>query len=101
MSNMIKNLTGQRFGMLLAIEATKERKNGGVVWKCLCDCGKICYVTSGNLQVKNHIKSCGCYKYNRISENRQAKICAKCNEEKILINFHLIKAKKINIPNLI
>lgn len=56
---MIKNLTNQKFGRLIAIIATKKRINENVVWKCLCDCGKIAYIQSDNLQNGN-TKSCGC-----------------------------------------
>ena len=56
-----KDLTGQKFGRLTVIEKTTERKNGKIVWKCLCDCGsgKEVYVTSGGLNSGN-TQSCGC-----------------------------------------
>ena len=31
----------ERYGHLTIIEATKERKNSYVVYKCKCDCGNI------------------------------------------------------------
>lgn len=52
------NLTGQRSGKLIAIEPTKERKHGNIVWKCQCDCGNIHYVTSNNFSMKK-VQSCG------------------------------------------
>ena len=54
-----KDITNQKFGLLTAIEPTKDRQGGSVVWKCQCDCGNICYVTAGNLR-SGHTKSCGC-----------------------------------------
>jgi hypothetical protein len=57
---MIKlNLVGQRFGRLLVLKDSGERKGQGVVWECLCDCGKKTKVQAGNLK-NNHTKSCGC-----------------------------------------
>lgn len=53
------DITGKRFGRLVAIEPTKERKCGRVVWKCKCDCGNISYVTSLNL-LSGNTKSCNC-----------------------------------------
>lgn len=53
------DLTGQRFGKLIAIAPTEERNYGSVVWKCACDCGKETYVSSKNL-VYGDTKSCGC-----------------------------------------
>jgi len=53
-----RNLTGQRFAYLTAVEEN-GRKNRMVVWKCLCDCGNEIDVVSHNL-VSGHTKSCGC-----------------------------------------
>lgn len=55
------DLTNQRFGRLIAIQATKERRNNSIVWKCKCDCGKECYVSASNLRTGG-TKSCGCLK---------------------------------------
>lgn len=57
----MKNLTGQRFGRLVAIEPLKERSgNGYVVWRCKCDCGKEVNVQSRYL-TGGGTTSCGCY----------------------------------------
>lgn len=53
------DLTGKRFGKLVIIEATNQRKNGNIVWKCKCDCGNIHYVTTNSL-VSGNTQSCGC-----------------------------------------
>ena len=56
------NITGKRFGRLVAIELTDERAtNGGIRWKCICDCGNSVYPTMNNLKRK-HTTSCGCAK---------------------------------------
>lgn len=55
----IKNLAGQRFGRLLVLEQTPNRKNGCVVWKCKCDCGNEVFASSGYL-VSGRKRSCGC-----------------------------------------
>lgn len=52
------NLKNQIFGDLLVLEATDERRDGSVVWKCQCSCGNQCYVDSHNLQ-RGSTKSCG------------------------------------------
>lgn len=58
-ARMRKDLTNQRFGKLVALEPTKERKHGSIVWKCKCDCGNICY-TYTEMLMNGHTQSCGC-----------------------------------------
>ena len=54
-----KNLMGKRSGRLLILEPTNERKKNEVLWKCLCDCGKITYVVTSSLTSQT-TRSCGC-----------------------------------------
>lgn len=51
------DLTGQRFGMLVALKRVGS-KNGSAYWQCQCDCGKTHYATVSTL--KGGLKSCGC-----------------------------------------
>lgn len=56
----IKDLTGQKFGKLTAIEPTDKRTIGGsVMWECICDCGNTCYASSSELS-SGKTRSCGC-----------------------------------------
>lgn len=55
----IKDLTGQRFGKLVAIEPIGQDKYKNVIWRCKCDCGRTHDVVSRAL-VNGHTKSCGC-----------------------------------------
>lgn len=54
-----KDLTGQRFGRLIAVEYIRDVKKKVTKWKCLCDCGSECVVYIGHLK-NGHTKSCGC-----------------------------------------
>lgn len=54
-----KDLAGQRFGRLIAVERTDRRVNCKVVWRCLCDCGNEKFKTSSDLTSGN-TRSCGC-----------------------------------------
>lgn len=38
---------------------TRIKMNDSIIWKCVCDCGKISFVNSGSL-TSGRIKSCGC-----------------------------------------
>lgn len=66
------NISGKRFGSVLAIEPTDSRIHGVVVWKCLCDCGNECFIPCNRLTYGT-TKSCGCarnkYQYGESSFN--------------------------------
>jgi len=53
------DLAGQRFGRLVVVEPTGERKGGHVVWRCLCKCGNEHFVAVDSLR-GGFTKSCGC-----------------------------------------
>ena len=64
-----KDLTGRRFGHLIA-EKMNNRSNNGNMWLCKCDCGNETLVLSTNL-LKGHSKSCGCLRVDTIvKQNR-------------------------------
>ena len=70
----IKDLTGQRFGKLVAVEPISKDDprygvpsiNGSAHWLCRCDCGKE-IVTRADRLTYGTAKSCGCARY----ENRR------------------------------
>ena len=53
------DLTGQRFGKLVAIKPSGRKRRGYIEWECKCDCGNITYVASGDLKA-GVVTSCGC-----------------------------------------
>lgn len=54
-----KNLIGQKFGTLLVLEETLYRTlNGGVKWKCKCDCGEVVYIETNSL-ISGNSTTCG------------------------------------------
>ena len=60
----MKDLTGQRFGFLVALESIGKSSNRSMIWRCRCDCGKQVDVDGSVLKTGN-VKSCGCIKFNR------------------------------------
>ena len=63
-----RNISGKKFGKLLAIKETSERlttktgkKRKGRVYECKCDCGSDCLVYYTDL-INSVKKSCGCIK---------------------------------------
>lgn len=61
------DLTGQRFGRLLVLYECGRSKDGHVLWKCRCDCGNECVVSSDALR-KQLTQSCGCLNRDRVRE---------------------------------
>lgn len=55
-----RNIAGQKFFRLTAIEPAGQNKAQQYLWKCKCDCGKELVVIGSNL-IRNNSKSCGCY----------------------------------------
>lgn len=61
------DLTGRRFGNLVADFPTKDGKKRvgrSIMWACRCDCGRIHISQSGCL-LNGHTTSCGCAKKDR------------------------------------
>lgn len=54
------DITGQRFGWLVALYQTEKRdKKGSVIWHCRCDCGNEVDVSYNSMMYANQV-SCGC-----------------------------------------
>lgn len=60
------DMTGIRYGRLVAIEEVKERAHGHKQWKFKCDCGKV--TIKRGIEVRNGVTtSCGCYRKEDLS----------------------------------
>src|SRR5689334_22981373 len=53
------DITGQRFGRLVAVRPTERRQSRCVVWELLCDCGNTTFKGVNNVRTGNSV-SCGC-----------------------------------------
>ncbi len=96
------DITGQRFGKLVAISKAPSR-SGKTYWLCQCDCGNQKEIQTNHL-IDGAIQSCGCIRNNKKSQSvidlrRRVKIalveafghkCAYCGLEDnpILYDFH-------------
>lgn len=56
-----QNIKGKRFGNLTVLEPTnrRDKNNGSVVWRCVCDCGNLKETTGAELK-RGAVRSCGC-----------------------------------------
>lgn len=57
------DLTGQRFGKLVAIKTVGYDNQRNIMWECICDCGKTTTTRASGLRFGNP-QSCGCLKAN-------------------------------------
>lgn len=57
---LFKDLRGKKFGKLTPVAPTKERLDGNIIWRCICECGNETFVSSQYL-TRGYRKSCGCY----------------------------------------
>lgn len=65
-----KNISGQRFGRLVAVELVGvNRRYGVALWRCHCDCGQERVISGASLRKRDGSKSCGC------SRQREEVLC--------------------------
>ena len=65
----LKNLIGQRFGMLTVVSIVLRDSPQGSVWNCRCDCGGM-VVRSRHRLTENRPKHCGCMSKELASTSR-------------------------------
>jgi len=70
-----KNIVDLRFGRLIVVKRSpiKTKNHSGVMWECVCDCGRQVTVPSGSL-LSGNTKSCGCLQIdNRLGNTSRQK----------------------------
>jgi hypothetical protein len=97
----VRGLTGEIFGRLIVGEDSGKRAhNGGIIWKCKCDCGNYRLVR-GDMLKSGDIKSCGCLKIDSAKKN--ILVIRKEHTEKLSVEGTLLSAiqesRKINKNN--
>lgn len=63
----MQDLTGQRFGRLVALEPTDKRECRAIIWRCVCDCGNEKLVRSTQLR-NGEYNSCGCLQREAVAQ---------------------------------
>ena len=58
-SKRVKDITGQKFGRLTAMEYIGSDSRGKAKWRFMCECGNV-VVCAGESVRSGHTKSCGC-----------------------------------------
>ena len=67
-ANRALDLTGRRFGRLVALAPTDKRRKTSVIWRCRCDCGRETECESEAL-TRGHVQSCGCLREDQRKAN--------------------------------
>lgn len=94
------NISGKRFGRLVAIEyAGKLGKDSSHFWRCICDCGKEVVVKKASL-MKGFTRSCGCLRSDVAREKAIARAGkgAKKENKRLYTIWNSMKARCLN-PN--
>jgi hypothetical protein len=102
------DLTGHRFGRLVALRESGRDKFGRLKWLCKCDCGAETECQSGNLRF-GITKSCGCLKKETLAAVNRShgmsktktfrtwlKMLERCNSAKA-INYHNYGGRGISV----
>lgn len=85
-----KDLTGQRFGRLVALERVSGARPDKTYWRCKCDCGRET-VTGASSLMKGTTKSCSCIRTEKNTKHglahhplfrTWAQMMARCYEQK-------------------
>ena len=87
----IINLSGQRFGRLIALSNTGKKCGAHLIWLCKCDCGKLVEVLGDNLRSGN-TKSCGCLRKEIVTIHGDSRI-------RLYYIWHSMKARCYNSNN--
>ena len=64
----MKDITGEKFGRLIAIEPVGANRFHKVMWRCICECGKETVVVGSDLR-SGAVRSCGCLHSEAAAEN--------------------------------
>lgn len=89
------NLTGQRFGRLVALECVGSNQCGNTMWRCLCDCGNLVIVNSQKLK-RGNVKSCGCYNKDLITKRNRERADNRPKNSRIYRIYHGMKSRCCN-----
>lgn len=90
-----KKFLGKRFGRLVVKSIYENNRNAHIIYECVCDCGNITNVASGNL-TNGHTKSCGCLQKEvsaRTAKNKVDKYFKPYHEKVSVEKTHLDKLR--------
>jgi 5-methylcytosine-specific restriction endonuclease McrA len=69
-SGYVRDITGHRNGLLVAVECVGRNREGRAMWRCKCDCGGEKVVQSNNMIRPGGTRSCGCLRSKASADRR-------------------------------
>lgn len=87
-----KDLSGKRFGKLVAIKVDHKTKRNEFIWLCKCDCGKYKKTQSSYL-LRGASISCGCSSESFIATELKKYFC---NFHNAISEYRLVKSPETN-----
>lgn len=86
-----KNLTGRRFGRLIAVERVGAR-GGSALWLCHCDCGNFVRVPARSLMSGN-TRSCGCMHSKMVADRNRTNATHQGTNDRLYGVWHAMKQR--------
>lgn len=92
------DLVGQTFNRLKVLSlAQRKGANGQRYWNCICDCGAIRVVNTGNLR-SGEVKSCGCLRNEGIDKALRKHGHRKKTANKLLVDVYYAMHQRCYTP---
>lgn len=89
----LKDLTGQRFGRLVAIRHVGYDKRGQAIWEFKCDCGNTIHALGYPITYGN-VTSCGCYNREKtVRQNYKHGFSVRGKREKLYVVWCALKKR--------
>lgn len=92
---LVRDITGQRFGRLVALEPTSDRIQGRIAWKCTCDCGAYHFSTVTHL-LSGNTTSCGCLKRDVIALRNKSNVIHGYTNSPTWVSWMLMRQRCTN-----
>lgn len=89
----ILDISGKRFGMLVALKVDYIDKHSGAFWLCNCDCGNITVVSGTRLRLGGTF-SCGCLRESLIAS--ELKKWAKYFFQEVVFEYKIVRNPETN-----
>ena len=89
------DLTGMRFGRLVALRSVGSNPQGNAMWECVCDCGKTVIINSQRLK-SGKTKSCGCFNRDLVITRNRARKDVRERDDRLYRIYYGMRSRCYN-----